>query len=144
MLDFDNTFEESTHFHFTYLLQSFSSSLGSYVHYMRLYHKLGKLSSDKVSRLKDIGFVFDVAESIYNSRCDQLASYYETHGNFFVTYAEDPVRLSIKAQFRSISSAKKTNTCCLFVIVRHCINGRTIKSRDVKRAIFQKSWRISC
>ena len=63
---------------------------------MRLYQKLGKLSSDKVSRLKEIGFVFDLAESLFNSRCEQLASYYEIHGNFFVTYAEDPVRLIIK------------------------------------------------
>lgn len=138
MLDCDNTVEGSTHFHFIYCNNFHQASVAT----MHLYHKLGKLSSDKVSRLKDIGFVFDVAESIYNSRCDQLASYYETHGNFFVTYAEDPVRLTIKRSSHPFLP-QTTYTCCLFVIVRHCINGRTIKSRDVKRAIFQKSWRIS-
>lgn len=68
-------------------------SLGSFVHYMRLYLKVGKLSQEQETRLKEIGFDFNVQESLWNTRCKELAEYKENHGDFFVSYADNPVSL---------------------------------------------------
>jgi hypothetical protein len=65
---------------------------------MRLYHKIGKLSESQVIRLKDIGFCFDIQESVWNDRLIQLSEYKAKHGDFFVPYADNPVRqASIKS-----------------------------------------------
>eukprot|EP00804_Cyclotella_cryptica_P020157 CCRYP_014932-RB/>CCRYP_014932-RB protein AED:0.07 eAED:0.07 QI:215/0.81/0.75/1/0.63/0.58/12/3112/737 len=71
-----------------------ANRLGSFVHYMRHYNKTGKLSADQVVRLKEISFDFNVQDSLWNSRCDELASYKEQHGDFCIPYAEYPVRLT--------------------------------------------------
>lgn len=73
-----------------FCLISIISSLGAFVHYMRLYYKTGKLPSDQLDRLKEIGFDFDVAESTWNARCKELAAYKEKKGDFFVPYADNP------------------------------------------------------
>lgn len=59
---------------------------------MRLYYKTAKLSSSYISRLQEIGFDFDVQESLWNTRCKELSAYKEAHGDFFVPYADNPVR----------------------------------------------------
>lgn len=75
----------------TYLL--FDSSLGAFVHYMRLYHKTGKLSETQNASLTELGFDFDVKESAWNTRYEELKAYKEENGHFFVPYSENSVRL---------------------------------------------------
>lgn len=105
---------------------------------MRLYHKTGKLSSNQISRLQEVGFNFDVQESLWNTRCEELAAYKEAHGDFFVPYASNPVRSD--AWSESSSKLRKIYNCLDHSLFkRHCISGRTIKSGDTIKANSPKS-----
>ena len=58
---------------------------------MRLYHKAGKLSETQKASLVELDFDFDVKESAWNARYEELKVFKEEHGHFLVTYSENSV-----------------------------------------------------
>jgi len=58
--------------------------LGSWVHYMRFYVKSGKLSQDRVDRLNEVGFCWNVTDSRWMQKFEQLKAFKADHGNFDV------------------------------------------------------------
>ncbi|KAL7498301.1 hypothetical protein ACHAWT_008679 [Skeletonema menzelii] len=55
--------------------------LGSFVHYMRYYHKQGKLSEEHIKKLTDIGFSFNIIDSRWSDKYEELAAFKEENGS---------------------------------------------------------------
>jgi hypothetical protein len=55
--------------------------LGPFVHYMRYYHKHGKLSEEQIKKLTDIGFSFNIIDSRWSEKYEELAAFKEENGN---------------------------------------------------------------
>lgn len=114
-------------------------SLGSFVHCVRLYQKTGKLSADQVVKLREIGFDFNVQDSLWNTRCEELASYKEKHGDFFVPYSDYPVRLTeMHDLFYMLCANLYLPLPFLwwnqhFPQYRHCTFGKTTKLGDTMK-----------
>ena len=47
---------------------------------------ISSLTDDRIKRLDDIGFTWDVFEELWGSRFDKLVEYENTHGNCRVPY----------------------------------------------------------
>ena len=47
----------------------------------RIFKKRGKLSTDKIRRLDEIGFVWDLLDEQWESRFNELLTYKTEHGN---------------------------------------------------------------
>lgn len=57
---------------------------------MRFYYKGGKLTPLQVERLEGIGFQWNLAESLWEKRKNDLVAYKERTGTFDVPHSEDP------------------------------------------------------
>lgn len=55
--------------------------LGSFVQYMRYYHRLNKLSDEQVKKLTDIGFSFSIIDNRWSEKYDELVAYHEANGD---------------------------------------------------------------
>ena len=60
--------------------------LGSFVHYMRFYVKSGKLAQDRIDRLNELGFSWNVNADRWTAKYEDAAKYKADHGNFNVPY----------------------------------------------------------
>lgn len=54
--------------------------LGSFAHYMRHYHKQGKLSEERIKKLTDIGFSFNIIDTRWSDNYDELVAFNEENG----------------------------------------------------------------
>ncbi|KAK1744490.1 helicase-associated domain-containing protein [Skeletonema marinoi] len=55
--------------------------LGSFCHYMRYYHKQGKLSDEQTKKLADIGFSFNIIDSRWSDKYEELVAFNEENGS---------------------------------------------------------------
>ncbi len=65
-----------------------TSELWRWVSTQRIFKKRGKLPSDKIQRLDEIGFVWDVAESLWEERFKELLQYKSQYGNVAASQKE--------------------------------------------------------
>jgi len=63
--------------------------LSSFTQYMRFYYKVGKLSSDRIERLKIIGFSFNPNEDRWNCKFEELKRHKEMNGTCYVSKHEE-------------------------------------------------------
>ncbi len=57
------------------------SSLGSWASVQRRSKKKGQLSTERKSRLDELGFEWDKLDSLWDDKCNELLAYYAEHGN---------------------------------------------------------------
>lgn len=62
-----------------------TSELWRWVSTQRIFNKRGKLPADKIRRLDEIGFVWDVAEAQWETRFEELLAYRTIHGSLNVS-----------------------------------------------------------
>jgi len=55
--------------------------LGPFCHYMRYYHKQGKLSDEQAKKLADIGFSFNVIDTRWSEKYEEMVAFKEENGN---------------------------------------------------------------
>lgn len=63
--------------------------LSSFTQYMRFYFKVGKLSLDRIERLKSIGFSFNPNEDRWNCKFEELKRHKEMNGTCYVSKHEE-------------------------------------------------------
>ena len=83
--------------------------LGSWVSNQRADFKKGDLSEDKIARLEEIGFVWDVLEEEWEENFLELKRFQEEHGHCRVpsVYPENPqLAVWVKVQRRAFKSGK--------------------------------------
>ena len=55
--------------------------LGSFVHYMRFYYRQGKLSDERIKQLEDVGFSFNIIDTRWYDKYEELAAFSKEKGN---------------------------------------------------------------
>ncbi len=82
-----------------------TSELWRWVSTQRIFKKRGKLSADKIQRLNEIGFVWDVAEAQWDTRFNDLLAYRAAHDTVNVQQSEET---GLGAWVNTQRAAKKT------------------------------------
>lgn len=66
-----------------------NTNLGSWVNAMRKSYLYGKLSQEKINKLQDAGFVFNVDEYQWNLKYEKLCRYYKIHGHCNISTSDE-------------------------------------------------------
>jgi hypothetical protein len=83
------------------------SKLWRWVGTQRQSKKRGKLSAEKVGRLDDIGFAWDLLESQWESKFSELLTYQATHGNINVPRGDSTGLAAWIGKQRAVKKARK-------------------------------------
>lgn len=64
--------------------------LGTFVHYMRFYEKRGRLSQERLDKLNELGFSWNVTDDRWNAKYEELCKWKADHGNFNIPSTKGP------------------------------------------------------